>query len=46
MARAVFEAMRELPDEMVEAAWAEALGENAKGVWRDMIDAVLNEKPL
>jgi len=24
---------------MIEAAWAEALGENAEGVWREMIAA-------
>lgn len=41
-ARAAIEAMREPTPEMIESAWAEALGEDAAGVWRDMIEAALS----
>ena len=30
--------------EMIEAAWAEALAEDAVGVWKEMIDAWLQSK--
>lgn len=44
MARATFEAMREPTEAMIEAAWADALAEDAKGVWQEMIDEALKEK--
>lgn len=31
-------------EEMLSAAWAEALDENASGVWRDMIQAALSQQ--
>lgn len=30
--------------EMIEAAWASALAENAEGVWQSMIDAWLSRQ--
>jgi hypothetical protein len=30
--------------EMIEAAWADALAENAEGVWRAMIEAWLSSQ--
>jgi len=41
IARAAIEAMREPTEAMVGAGWAEALAENANGVWSDMIDEAL-----
>lgn len=38
---AAIKAMREPTPEMIEAAWAEALAEDADGVWREMIEAAL-----
>ncbi len=32
--------------EMLEAAWAEALAEDAAGVWKAMIDAWLEQRKL
>jgi hypothetical protein len=32
---------KEPTKEMLDAAWASALGEDAAGVWRDMIEAAL-----
>lgn len=40
-ARAAIAAMREPTTKMVEDAYYSALAEDAKGVWRDMIDAAL-----
>lgn len=40
--RIALKAMREPTEEMVKAAWADALAEDAKGVWCAMIDAALS----
>lgn len=32
--------------EMIEAAWADALGEDAKGVWGSMIDHWLKQRKI
>ncbi len=42
-ARAVIEAMRDPTEAMIDAAWAEALAEDAGGVWCAMIDAMLKD---
>jgi hypothetical protein len=39
--RAVLQAIKEPSEAMLDAAWACALAEDAAGVWRDMIDALL-----
>lgn len=44
-ARAVIKAMREPTPQMIEEAWAAALNEDAKGVWRDMIETALGNPP-
>lgn len=33
---------RKLTKEMLEAAWADALAEDAEGVWRSMVEAYLS----
>lgn len=38
---AALEAMRDPTEAMIDAAWADALAEDALGVWRSMIDAAL-----
>lgn len=38
---AALEAMRNPTKAMIEAAWADALAEDAIGVWRSMINAAL-----
>ena len=40
-ARAAVSAMRVPTETMVESAWADALAEDAKSVWADMIDEAL-----
>lgn len=44
VARDAIEAMREPTKEMIDAAWADAMGEDAGDVWRAMIDAALKAK--
>ena len=40
-ARAAIAALREPTGEMIEAAWASSLAEDAKGTWQDMIEVAL-----
>lgn len=41
LAKVAIAAMREPTEAMIESAWADALAEDAKGVWLAMIDEAL-----